>query len=219
MKRSVTAFALIIAVSGAALAQADKDHQQHHPGDTAPQAQPAPPPSPAPAPPASAAAPPAQGQMPMQMMQNMPEQCRSMMQNMQMCMGMMSQMMQGRQGSGMMGGGMMGGGMMGGGMGQQGSRSMPGMSAQAALPSAATKAYLEAAERMHAPMMEGVKAGDPDTAFVRGMIPHHQAAIDMAMVVLKYGKDAETKKWAADVVREQQREITEMQEWLKKNTR
>jgi uncharacterized protein (DUF305 family) len=33
------------------------------------------------------------------------------------------------------------------------------------------------------------------------------------------GKDAQTKKMAEDVVREQQREITEMQEWLEKNAR
>jgi uncharacterized protein (DUF305 family) len=130
-----------------------------------------------------------------------------MLQNMQTCMGTMHQMMQGR----------MGAGMMGGGMGQHGGQSMSGMSTQTPLPSAATKAYLEAAERMHGPMMEGVQAGDPDVAFVRGMIPHHQAAIDMAKVVLQYGKDPLTKKLAEDVVREQQREITEMQEWLKKN--
>jgi uncharacterized protein (DUF305 family) len=203
MKRSLTAFALVAAVSSGALAQADKDHQQHHPGGAPPQAQAAPAPSPAPAPPA-------QGQMPMgQMMQHMPDQCRSMMQNMQTCMGTMHQMMQGR----------MGGGMMGGGMGQHGGQAMPGMPAQAAPSSPATKAYLEAAERMHAPMMEGVQASDPDVAFVRGMIPHHQAAIDMAKVVLQYGKDAQTRKLAEDVVREQQREITEMQEWLKKNAR
>jgi uncharacterized protein (DUF305 family) len=195
-------------MSSGALAQADKDHQQHHPGGAAPQAQPAPIPSPVP--PASPSAPPAQGQMPMgQMMQGMPDHCRSMMQNMQTCMGTMHQMMQGR----------MGGGMMGGGMGQQGSHAMPGMPAQAAPFSPATKAYLEAAERMHAPMMEGVQASDPDVAFVRGMVPHHQAAIDMAKVVLQYGKDPQTRKLAEDVVREQQREITEMQEWLKKNAR
>ena len=68
-------------------------------------------------------------------------------------------------------------------------------------------------------MMEGVQASDPDVAFVRGMIPHHQGAIDMAKVVLQYGKDPQTRKLAEEVVRAQEREITEMQEWLKKNAR
>jgi uncharacterized protein (DUF305 family) len=206
MKQTLTAVALVIAMSSGALAQATKDHQQHHPGGAAAQAQPAP----TPAPPAAAATPPAHGQMPMgQMMQGMPDQCRSMMQNMQTCMGTMQQMMQGR----------MGGGMMGGGTGGQSGQSMPGSSAQATPPSAATKAYMDASERMHGPMMEGIQASDPDVAFVRGMIPHHQAAIDMAKVVLQYGKDPQTRKLAEDVVREQQREITDMQEWLKKNAR
>jgi uncharacterized protein (DUF305 family) len=66
-------------------------------------------------------------------------------------------------------------------------------------------------------MMEGLKAADPDVAFVRGMIAHHQGAIEMAKVRLQYGKDEQTKKWADDVIREQQREIAEMQDWLKKN--
>ena len=52
-----------------------------------------------------------------------------------------------------------------------------------------------------------------------GMIAHHQRAIDMAKVVSQYGKDDQTKKWANDVIREQQREINEMQEWLKQNAR
>jgi uncharacterized protein (DUF305 family) len=204
MKRSLPAFAVVIAVSSGALAQVDKDHQQHHPGGAAPQAQPAP----TPVPPASSSVPP--GQMPMgQMMLGMPDHCRSMMQNMQTCMGMMQQMMQGR-GSG---------GAMGGGMQQHGGQPAPGSSAQSTPPSAATKAYQDAAERMHAPMMEGIQASDPDVAFVRGMIPHHQAAIDMAKVVLQFGKDPQTRKLAEDVMREQQREIADMQEWLKKNAR
>ena len=198
---------LLVGLSVGALAQAQQDHQQHHPGGDAPaQAQPAP--TPAPAPPAPPSAAPPQSQMPMgQMMQGMPEQCRGMMQNMQTCMGMMQQMMQGRMGQGMPTPGQMSPGGM---------QMTP---AQPAAVSASTKAYLESAEKMHAPMMQGLQASDPDVAFARGMIAHHQGAIDMAKVLLQYGNDAQTKKWANDVIREQQREIAEMEDWLKKKTR
>ena len=204
MKRSLTAIAVVAMMTGVALAQATNEHQQHHPGGAAPQAQPAP------APHRRRRL--AQGQMPMgQTMQSMPDQCRSMMQNMQTCMGTMQQMMHGRMG------GAAGGGMMGGAWDSRAARPCPECPHKPCHHQPATKAYLDAAERMHAPMMEGVQASDPDVAFVRGMIPHHQAAIDMAKVVLQYGKDAQTRKWAEDVIREQQREINEMQEWLKKN--
>jgi uncharacterized protein (DUF305 family) len=195
--------AVLISFTGNAHAQAAQDHQQHHPGAPATQAQPAPTQPPAALPPA--AQPPAapQMQMPMgQMMQGMPEQCRGMMQNMQSCMGVMHQMMQGRMGQG---------GTMPGQMGPAMQHPTTG--------AASTKAYLEAAHKMHEPMMQGVQAPDPDVAFVRGMIPHHQGAIDMAKVLLQYGKDPQTKKWANEVIREQQREIGEMEEWLKKNAR
>jgi uncharacterized protein (DUF305 family) len=194
----VASTALVVALSPVVLAQT-QDHQQHHPGGPAAQASPQPPAASSPAPQA----------------QGMPEQCRAMMQNMpQGCMQMMQQM-QGQTG-GMMGQGGMGHGMMGqGGMGQGRMGAQP----QQAATSPATKAYLESAEKMHGPMMEGLKASDPDVAFVRGMIAHHQGAIDMAKVRLQYGKDEQTRKWSEDVLREQQREITEMEEWLKKNAR
>ena len=38
-------------------------------------------------------------------------------------------------------------------------------------------------------MMQGVMADDPDIAFACGMIPHHQAAINMAKVELGSGDD------------------------------
>lgn len=92
--------------------------------------------------------------------------------------------------------------------------SMPAPSAPVA-DTPATKAYRDANAKMHR-NMDIPFSNDADVDFVRGMIPHHQGAIDMAKVVLEHGKDEQARKWAADVIREQEREIAEMQAWLKK---
>ena len=68
--------------------------------------------------------------------------------------------------------------------------------------------------RMHGPMMAGVHDPDPDHAFIRGMIPHHQGAIDMAQIELRYGKDAKTRALASIILRDQQAQIAEMARWL-----
>lgn len=78
-----------------------------------------------------------------------------------------------------------------------------------------TKGYREANAKMHRDM-DIAYSGDSDVDFVRGMIPHHQGAIDMAKVALQNAKDEQIRKWATDVIREQEREIAEMQDWLKK---
>ena len=41
-------------------------------------------------------------------------------------------------------------------------------------------------------------------------------SIDMARIVLRHGKDERIRRLAADVVREQEREIAQMQAWLAK---
>jgi len=81
--------------------------------------------------------------------------------------------------------------------------------------STAKEAYQTAMDRMHGPMMQGMAHSDPDAAFVLGMIPHHQGAIDMSEVVLKFGKDAKNQHLAREIINAQKREIGEMREWLK----
>ena len=76
--------------------------------------------------------------------------------------------------------------------------------------------YMDAMNAMHGPMMEGIMDPDPDAAFVRGMIPHHRGAVDMAKIQLKYGKDPELRKMAQDIIAAQETEIRFMEEWLKK---
>ncbi|MCZ8316463.1 DUF305 domain-containing protein [Phreatobacter sp.] len=84
--------------------------------------------------------------------------------------------------------------------------------------SAATTGYRAANARMHRDM-DIAFTGDADVDFVRGMIPHHQGAIDMAKVVLAHGTDPQVRKWAEDVIREQEREIGEMRGWLARRGR
>lgn len=81
---------------------------------------------------------------------------------------------------------------------------------------ASSKAYNDAMGKMHKDMMI-TYSGDADADFVRGMIPHHQGAIDMAKIELKYGKDPELRKLAETVVTAQEAEIKEMKAWLKKH--
>jgi uncharacterized protein (DUF305 family) len=77
-----------------------------------------------------------------------------------------------------------------------------------------TVAYKAANGKMHTGM--DIKfTGDADVDFVKGMIPHHQGAVEMAKIVLKHGKDPELKKLASEIVAAQDKEIAFMQTWLK----
>jgi DUF305 family protein family protein len=67
----------------------------------------------------------------------------------------------------------------------------------------------EAAARMHVAMHLPF-TGDADRDFARMMIPHHQGAIDMALVELRYGKDERLKRLAQEIIVAQQQEIAVM---------
>ncbi len=59
--------------------------------------------------------------------------------------------------------------------------------------------------------------GDADRDFAAGMIPHHQGAIDMARVELKYGNDPELRKLARQIVAHQTSEIALLRRWQTKH--
>jgi uncharacterized protein (DUF305 family) len=70
-------------------------------------------------------------------------------------------------------------------------------------------------DKMHMAMGEVKQSGDNDVDFVRLMLPHHQAAIDMAKTQLLYGKDPQMRRLAQEIITDQQLEIELMQRWLK----
>lgn len=52
--------------------------------------------------------------------------------------------------------------------------------------------------------------GDIDRDFVAMMVPHHQGAIDMAVSLLRYGKNEQLKRLAQEIIVTQQQEIAAM---------
>jgi hypothetical protein len=57
--------------------------------------------------------------------------------------------------------------------------------------------------------------GNPDVDFAVMMIAHHQGAIDMAKVELRYGNDSRLRRLAQEIIVTQQSEIALMQLALK----
>jgi uncharacterized protein (DUF305 family) len=82
--------------------------------------------------------------------------------------------------------------------------------------SPASLALRGANDKMHRDMAITL-TGNADADFVRSMIPHHQGAIDMAKIVLAFGKDPEIRKLAEAIVAAQEKEIAEMRVWLDRN--
>ncbi len=98
---------------------------------------------------------------------------------------------------------------------------MPGMNlpaekAPATGEAPSTAGYRAAMGKMHHDM-DIPYSGNADRDFVVGMIPHHQGAIDMAKVELKYGKDPELRRLAKGIIAAQEKEIAQMHRWLAKH--
>lgn len=72
----------------------------------------------------------------------------------------------------------------------------------------------EAMARMHVGMAVA-PSGDPDVDFAHMMIPHHQGAVDMALVELRFGRDERLRRLAQEIIVEQRQEIEVMRTALR----
>jgi len=75
-------------------------------------------------------------------------------------------------------------------------------------------ALMDGMDEMNRLMMTGMMAEDIDVAFVCGMIPHHQSAVNMDQAELEHGDDPWAKDLAQMVIDAQQKEISDMLAWL-----
>jgi uncharacterized protein (DUF305 family) len=72
-----------------------------------------------------------------------------------------------------------------------------------------------AMDKMHKEMAAPQQSGDPDRDFLAMMIPHHAGAVEIARLVLIYGRDPLVRQLAEEIIAGQQAEITAMRARLK----
>ena len=75
-------------------------------------------------------------------------------------------------------------------------------------------ALMKNMDTMHAGMAAVKPSGNEDADFVNLMLPHHQAAVDMARTELLYGNDPQMRRLAQEIITDQESEIQLMQLWL-----
>lgn len=81
-------------------------------------------------------------------------------------------------------------------------------------------------KKMHESMMKGMEkmqsmtmTDNTDQDFAMMMMEHHKAAMDMAQIELKYGKDAKLRSMARNIVASQKAEIKELERWQERHNR
>ena len=83
-----------------------------------------------------------------------------------------------------------------------------------ASPDTSWVALMKNMETMHATMAAVEPSGNEDADFVNLMLPHHQAAVDMARTELLHGSDPQMRRLAQEIIADQESEIQLMQLWL-----
>lgn len=78
----------------------------------------------------------------------------------------------------------------------------------------AANPYGPAEMKMHQEMMSAVGA-DASETWVRKMIEHHRGGVEMSRIALAQAKDADARAKAQKTVAMQEKEIAELQGWLR----
>jgi uncharacterized protein (DUF305 family) len=76
--------------------------------------------------------------------------------------------------------------------------------------------YAQSEMDMHQKMM-AAKEGDAAEMWTRKMIEHHRGAIAMSRVAVRDAKDAQTREMAQMTITKQEKDIAELQAWLRKH--
>ena len=90
---------------------------------------------------------------------------------------------------------------------------LPGEASRTQAASSDEQAFLAQNDGAMSTMMANMAirpTGDIDRDFVAMMVPHHQGAIDMALAVLRYGRNEQIRRLAQEIIITQQQEITAM---------
>src|SRR5437667_1413912 len=84
---------------------------------------------------------------------------------------------------------------------------------QAVVATIGQRSFLQENEAAMTKMMNDMAAkptGDIDRDFVAMMTPHHQGAIDMAVIELRYGRNEQLRRIAQEIIVDQMQEIAAM---------
>ena len=86
--------------------------------------------------------------------------------------------------------------------------------------SMSSSAQSPGSKALHDSMTKGMQemqsmsmSGDADRDFATMMIQHHEQAIDMARAQLKYGKDAQVRKKAQEIIAASEKDIADLKAW------
>ena len=81
------------------------------------------------------------------------------------------------------------------------------------------KEFHASMQKMNQQMMEGMMEADPGKSWLKQMIAHHQGAVEMSEIVLKYSKDDDVRREARKTKEENEKGIKDLQVELRKKER